>query len=136
MLNILNILTVDKAIKILRWSLAAIFIWFGLLKVLGYNPVYEIVYGTYPALTTPFGNFALGLIEALIGFGLLVNVFPKVVHVVLILHLMGTMLTFVTSPSLMFDPAFPILSLSGEFVFKNVTLAASGLVMLAHQRRK
>ena len=124
----------DFWIICLKWSLAVIFMWFGTLKVFGYNPVYEIVAGTFPLLATPTGNFFLGLFETTIGLFLVINIFSRTTHALLVLHLLGTFLTFVTNPSLMFDPVFPILSLSGEFVFKNATLAMSGLVILTHKR--
>jgi uncharacterized membrane protein YkgB len=35
--------TEDKFITILRISLALVFIWFGALNALGYNPVFDMV---------------------------------------------------------------------------------------------
>lgn len=118
----------------LRVSLGLIFFWFGALKVIGYNPVYEIVYSTFPLFATGIGNVVLGLIEAAIGIGLLWNAFRPLVHGALLLHLVGTFSTFFMAPSLMFDPYFPILTLSGEFVFKNITLAIAGLVVASRNR--
>lgn len=118
----------------LRLSLGLIFFWFGILKVFGYNPVYDLVYAVHPVLVTSAGNFVLGAVEALIGLLLLVNVLPRLTHVALVIHLIGTFLTFVTAPELMFSPHFPILTFAGEFVFKNLTLAMAGLVVLAHSR--
>lgn len=120
----------------LRLSLGLIFFWFGILKVFGYNPVYDLVYAVHPILVTATGNFLLGAVEALIGLLLLINVLPRVTHIVLVVHLLGTFLTFLTAPELMFDPHFPVLSLAGEFVFKNVTLAMAGLVVLAYSPGK
>ncbi|MEX2090738.1 MAG: hypothetical protein WD989_01225 [Candidatus Paceibacterota bacterium] len=125
----------DYLIKGLRISLGLIFVWFGTLKVAGYNPVFEIVNSTFPFFAAGAGNIILGLAETAIGVGLLFNVFSVFVHVILILHLLGTFTTFIFAPRLMFDPYFPILTFSGEFVFKNATLAMAGLVVLAHERR-
>lgn len=131
-----SILTPQRTIMALRWSLAVIYIWFGILKVLGYNPVYDIVNGTYPLLATEAGTIVLGLVEVLIGLGLATNVWPRVVSSILVIHMAGTFLTFLTTPALMFDPYFPILSFSGEFVVKNLVLTVAGLVILAHQWKK
>lgn len=131
-----NILTPERTIIALRWSLAIIYIWFGALKVLGYDPVYEIINGTYPWLATDIGMAILGWFEVLIGLGLLFNVWPQAVGTILVVHMAGTFLTFLTNPALMFDPYFPILSLSGEFVVKNLTLTMAGLVILANQWKK
>ncbi|MDP2630591.1 MAG: hypothetical protein Q8P56_04240 [Candidatus Uhrbacteria bacterium] len=116
----------------LRVSLGLVFFWFGALKVLGYNPVYDIVEASFAYFVTPTGNFILGFGEAMIGLGLLLNIFPRLMHIILLLHLGGTFVVFFTGPHLMFDPGFPILTLAGEFVFKNVVLATAGLVVLAH----
>mgnify|MGYP001606478885 CR=1 FL=1 len=119
----------------LRISLGLVFLWFGALKLFGYNPVYELVYASFPWFAHGLGNLILGAGEALIGLGLLTNVFPKFTHAVLLLHLAGTFTVFITGPELMFSPYFPVLTLSGEFVFKNVVLAMAGLVVLT-QRKK
>lgn len=126
----------DYLITGLRISLGVIFIWFGGLKVAGYNPVFELVNSTFPLFATENGNILLGLFEVAIGAGLLFNLFYIFVHVVLILHLLGTFMTFIYAPELMFNPGFPILTFAGEFVFKNATLAMAGLVVMAHERRK
>lgn len=126
----------DVLVAALRLSLGIIFIWFGGLKVVGYNPVYEIVQASFPIFATETGNIVLGALETAIGLGLLFSIFPLVTHVALLLHLAGTFMVFVLAPSLMFDPYFPILTLAGEFVFKNATLAMAGLVVLAHARRR
>jgi uncharacterized membrane protein YkgB len=72
--------------------------------------------------------------ETLIGIGLFVNRFSNLTHIVLVLHLLGTFYVFIAAPSLMFDPKFPILTLAGEFVFKNAVLATSGIVLLFHKK--
>lgn len=119
----------------LRLSLGIVFFWFGALKVAGHNPVYDLVRSVSPFLVTPAGNLLLGGLETLIGLGLLLNLFPTVIHMALVLHLAGTFLTFFTAPELMFDPQFPVLSLAGEFVVKNLTLGLAGLTVLAYHYR-
>jgi len=123
-------------IVLLRISLAVVFVWFGALKVAGYNPVYDIVAASFPMFVTPTGNVLLGAIETIIGIALLFNIAPWVTHIALIAHLAGTFSVFAFAPGLMFDPFFPILSLSGEFVFKNIVLAMAGLVVLTHAHGK
>ncbi|MBI4137352.1 DUF417 family protein [Candidatus Roizmanbacteria bacterium] len=123
-------------IFLLRISLGLVFFWFGALKVAGFNPVYDIVYSTFPMLASGTGNIVLGAVEAVIGILLLLNVFVALAHILLILHLSGTFLTFISAPELMFDPYFPVLTLAGEFVFKNAVLAFAGLVVFAHEERR
>ena len=125
----------DKLILALRISLGLVFFWFGILKVFGYNPVYELVYASFPWFAYGTGNLILGLGETLIGIGLLTNVFRKFTHTVLILHLAGTFTVFITGPEVVFDPYFPMLNLAGEFVFKNLVLAFAGLVVLTYSKK-
>lgn len=125
----------DKLIIALRISLGLVFFWFGALKFFGYNPVYEIVYASFPWFAYGTGNLILGIGETLIGLGLLTNIFVRMTHAFLILHLLGTFTVFITGPELMFSPYFPILTLAGEFVFKNIVLAVSGLVVLTHRKK-
>ena len=121
---------------LLRISLGLVFFWFGALKIAGYNPVYEIVQNSFPLFAQGIGNQILGAVEVIIGLGLLLNIFPALIHITLLLHLSGTFFVFISAPHLMFQPYFPILTLAGEFVFKNVVLATAGLVVLAHNAKK
>ena len=123
------------SIAAMRIALGIIFFWFGGLKLLGYNPVFEIVYASFPFLATGVGNLILGLFETLIGLGLIFNIFHKIIHPALIFHLLGTFAVFIIAPEIMFDPYFPFLNLNGEFVVKNLSLAIGGLIVLTSQRK-
>lgn len=126
----------NVAVTLLRWSLALIFIWFGLLKVAGYNPVFDLVYSVFPFMAAGTGLKLLGIFETLIGLGLFLNRWRLGIHIILLLHLAGTFLTFFTAPSVVFTPNFPILSLAGEFVIKNMALAIAGIVVLIHEAHR
>ncbi len=125
----------DTFIVALRWSLGIIFLWFGLLKAFGYNPVADIVEASFPFLAYGLGSTLLGIFEAMIGLGLITNLFPTIVHVILVLHLLGTFSVFFSAPELMFSPYFPVLTLAGEFVFKNITLVVAGLVVMSYNKK-
>ena len=127
--------TFERSIALLRIALGIIFFWFGALKLAGFNPVYDIVYASFPMLAAGVGNIFLGGLEAVIGFALICNVFPKTTHATLILHLLGTFSVLVTAPQLMFDPYFPMLTLAGEFVVKNLSLAMGGIVVILYHMR-
>lgn len=118
------------SIEGMRVALGIIFLWFGLLKFTGFNPVYEIVAASFAFLAKGPGNILLASLETLIGAGLVLNRFRRVVHSVLILHLLGTFTVFIRAPHIMFDPYFPILTLAGEFVVKNLALAFGGIIVL------
>ena len=125
----------NNLIVALRVSLGLIFLWFGALKVFGLSPVAEIVGTVSPYLAEGIGLITLGLVEVLVGLGLMFNWLPKTSQVALVLHLLGTFLVFIMGPEMMFDPHFPALTFAGEFVFKNIVLVISGLVVLCYKPR-
>ena len=125
----------EESVAFLRIALGVIFFWFGALKLSGVNPVYEIVRASFPFFADGVGNLILGGLETIIGIALIFNVLPKTTHAILILHLIGTFTVFITAPEIMFNPGFPFLTLAGEFVVKNLSLAMSGLVVILYHAR-
>lgn len=127
----------EVLITSLRLILAVIFIWFGALKILGYNPVFELIHNSaVPALAYGNGLIILGVAETLIGLMLLINRAVLFTHIVLVLHLLGTFSTFVFGWGIIFDPYFPILSLDGEFVIKNIVLVVASLLVLVQEAKR
>ncbi len=127
--------TFERSIALLRIAIGIVFFWFGALKLAGFNPVYDIVYASFPFLADGIGNLFLGGLETVIGLAVICNIFPRVTHAILILHLMGTFSVLVTAPTLTFDPHFPMLTLAGEFVIKNLVLAMGGIVVILYHMR-
>jgi len=125
----------ERSIALLRIAIGIIFFWFGALKLAGFNPVYDIVYASFPFLADGVGNMLLGGLETAIGLALISNKFPKTTHAILIMHLLGTFSVFITAPEIMFNPGFPFLTLVGEFVVKNLSLAMSGIVVILYHMR-
>lgn len=126
----------NSLVVLLRLAIAIIFIWFGLLKVWGFNPVFDLVNSVMPLLAAGPGLIFLGWFETAIGVGLIVNRFRRIVHGLLLMHLLGTFLTFVTAPEIVYTSGFPILSLAGEFVVKNMALVIAGVVVLLHESHR
>jgi len=117
-------------VRLLRIALAIVFIWFGLLKVLGRSPVVDLVaqtvYWVPPAFFVPF----LGFWEVLVGLGLLCGVALRLVLLLFWLQLAGTFLVLVARPDIAFQSGNPfLLTTVGEFVIKNLVLIAGGLVV-------
>lgn len=128
-------ISLERSVFLLRIALGVTFIWFGALKLSGSNPVFDIVYASYPMLAEGIGNTILGIFEVVIGLGLMFEFFPVLTHIALAGHLLGTMLVFVLGPEVVFDPHFPFLTLAGEFVFKNVVLLMAGFVILKYNEQ-
>jgi uncharacterized membrane protein YkgB len=113
-----------------RLSLATVFFWFGILKVANVSPVASLLRASIPFMAErPFFEI-LGVAEMIIGVGLLVNRLANQATALMILHLLGTLSLFVIAPRLIFAPTFPVLTLDGEFVLKNVVLITSALVIM------
>ena len=123
--------------SLLRWSIGIVFVWFGILKLLEFNPVFDLVFNSImPSLAYGIGLSILGWAEVFIGLMLISNRFLFFTHIILLGHLLGTFSTFIFGWDVIFEPYFPVLSLDGEFVVKNIVLAISGLVVLIHELRK
>ena len=119
------------AIWLLRISLAGVFIWFGMLKVAGSSPVVELLRSSFGFLASaPFLQL-LGAGEVLIGLGLLVPRFSRAAAAMMVIHLICTLSLVFISPSLVFAPSFPVLTMQGEFLAKNLVLISAGLALVA-----
>src|SRR2546426_6985260 len=122
--------------RMLGWSLGIVYLWFGALKLAHLSPVLQLIRHTSPLLATaPFYN-ALALSELAIGLMLLAGVWRRWTAASAVLHLMGTFSVVFSSPQTAFRPSFPILTMEGEFVVKNLVLlaAAATLWLLAGER--
>jgi uncharacterized membrane protein YphA (DoxX/SURF4 family) len=116
----------------LRVSLGVVFVWFGVLKVVGDSPVAELVHATVPWADRSLLVPALGWVEIVLGLALLVGRPIRLALVAVAAHLTGTFLVFVQAPSLvMTEGNLLLLNGNGEFVLKNVVLVCAALVLLA-----
>ncbi len=122
----------NLSIDVLRISLGIIFLWFGLLKFSSHSPALEIIKASFSFFGNGAGRYLLAGFETVIGAGLILNIFPRIICTLLVVHLVATFGVFILAPQMMFDPYFPFLTLEGEFVFKNLALVAGGLVALEH----
>ena len=120
---------------LLRLSLAIVFFWFGVLKLIEMSPVVELLRSSFPVLARSPYLELLGLAEIIIAAGLLVDRLSKPAAALMILHLLGTLSVVWVSPALVFAPAFPVLTMAGEFLAKNVVFIMAGLVVLSSRER-
>lgn len=115
--------------RLLRLSLGFVFVWFGLLKLLGVSPAVEIVertvYWLPPRLFIPF----LGGWEAAIGLMLWVRPLLRVAIGLLLLQMAGTFLPLLLLPDVCFT-RFPwVPSLEGQYIVKNLILISAAIVI-------
>ena len=114
---------------LMRYSIALIFIWFGLLKPLGMSPEAELikrtVYWVSPQIFLP----VLGWWEVTIGLCLLYRPLIRVALLLLLLQLPGTMLPLILLPEICFTlPPFG-LSLEGQYIVKNIFLVSAAFMI-------
>jgi uncharacterized membrane protein YphA (DoxX/SURF4 family) len=122
---------IDRAAPVaMRLSLTLVFLWFGILKILGDSPVANLVSATLPWADPHFVVPVLGGVEAVIGMALLLGRAQRAVLLILSAHLAGTFLTFVMAPSLTMRHGNPLLlTADGEFVIKNLVLISAALLL-------
>lgn len=114
---------------LMRFSIAFIFIWFGVLKPLGMSPEAELikrtVYWVSPHIFLP----VLGWWEVTIGLCLLYRPLIRVALLLLLLQLPGTMLPLILLPEICFThPPFG-LSLEGQYIVKNIFLVSAAFMI-------
>ena len=117
-------------ILLLRYSLAMVFIWFGLLKPLGISPAQELVENTVYWFDdkATFVNF-LGWWEVVIGFTMCFRPLIRISIFLLFLQIPGTFLPLVLLPEVCFTD-FPYgLTLEGQYIVKNLIIISSALVI-------
>ena len=117
-------------LNLLRLSLATIFIWFGLLKILNESPVTSLATNLFPGISTETFVFVLGIVEIGIGTALVLKTLLRIVIAILVIHLASTFSLLIILQETMINDSNPfLLTLEGEFIIKNLVLIAGSLVV-------
>ncbi|MFE5713073.1 DoxX family protein [Streptomyces sp. NPDC056501] len=123
-------------LTLLRAGLGGVFVWFGVLKVIGYSPAAALVVAVLPFPAGEWFVPALGWGEVALGLWLVSGRARAMALPVLVAHLCGTFAVLVLTPGVAFAHANPLLlTLVGEFVVKNVVLLAGAVVVTTRPRR-
>jgi hypothetical protein len=67
-----------------------------------------------------------------VGICLLMKILLKQAEILILIHLFGTLLLLITDPAMAFSK-FPILTLEGEFLLKNLVLGVGVLYLISRQ---
>ena len=122
---------------LLRVALGVVFLWFGALKVADASPAAQLVAETLPLLPARLAVLLMGLIEMAVGIGLLVGKALRLTLFIFFAQMVGTLLTFVVHPGASFEDGNPLrLSMTGEFVLKNLVLITAGLAIVGTVQAK
>ncbi len=119
----------EHGVRILRYSLAGILFWFGLLKPLSVSPAEPIVRQAiffFPHdIFFPF----LGWWEAVIGVGMLFDRTLRISVFMLVVQMLGTMIPLLVTPAMTFAMLPVVPTEIGVFIIKNWVLLTGGLVV-------
>lgn len=126
-----------RGILLLRTALAIVFIWFGVLKVIGRSPVADLVAQTVWWVPSDFFVPFLGVWETAVGVGLLFGLALCIALFLFWLQMASTFSVLVLRPGIAFQGGNPLLlTTEGEFAVKNLVLIAGGLVVGSTVRRR
>lgn len=136
-LDRLSGIAANIGMTVLRIVLAFVYLWFGVLKVIGHSDVFGLVQATVPWFDAHWFVPTLGVIEILLGIGLFLGRARRLVLIGIMGHLIGTFLTFIDAPSwMMHNGNLLLLNMNGEFVLKNLVLITGAFVLLGATKSK
>ncbi|MBI2452451.1 hypothetical protein HYV50_05255 [Candidatus Pacearchaeota archaeon] len=119
----------------LKYSLALVFIWFGILKSFNLSPANELVANTVywfdPNWFVPF----LGWWEVLIGVCLLYHPLTRIGLALMAVQMAGTFLPLIILPEVAFSKPF-VPTLEGQYIIKNLVLIGAAMIIGSHLRDK
>lgn len=114
---------------VLRVAVAVVFIWFGLLKVLGVSPAGELVAATVYIVSPEVFVPILGIWEVLIGLCLLYRPLIRLGILLLFFQLPGTFLPIILLPGVVFTAVPYGLTVEGQYIVKNLVIIGAALVI-------
>lgn len=120
----------------LRLSIGIIFIWFGILKCLKESPAQDLVMHALPWSANLLWVFWIGIWEVLIGLCFIIKKTLKFGLVLFFLHIPGTFLPLIFAPEHCFISAPFLLTLEGQYIFKNLITIASAFVLVGSLEKK
>jgi uncharacterized membrane protein YkgB len=116
--------------NLLRWSLAIVFIWFGILKPFGHSEANDLIAATvYWAFDPPTFIVILGWWEVLIGVCLLWRPLIRAALLLLTLQMGGTFLPLVLVPEATWSHIPWAPTLVGQYIIKNLVIIAAAIVV-------
>jgi uncharacterized membrane protein YkgB len=117
----------------LRYSLALILLWIGALKFIDPSPVRMLLSASLPFLAFNAFVSVLGALEITAAILLFLGVWVRYVALLCLILFAGTLTIFVIAPGV---TGFPVLTLAGQFLLKDVVLAAAAVSVAATDAAK
>ena len=124
------------AFPVPRYSLATIFIWFGLLKIIGVSPAQQLVANTVYWVDPSWFVPTLGWWELIIGLLFLYKPLIRGAIFLLLPQMLGTFLPLLLLPAVTFTTIPYGLTLEGQYIIKNLILISAAIAVGSHVRDK
>lgn len=137
-----NTRTTYSSMKLLRITVGIVYLWFGALKFFaGLSPAEQLAMQTIHKLT--FGLiddrvnlFLLASWECAVGILLIAGKYVKTALSLLFLHMVCTFTPFIFFPGETFRHMPYGLTLTGQYIMKNIVFIAAGLVLWKAEHEK
>jgi len=111
----------------MRLAIFVVYVWFGLLKVLGMTPADELVDAlltrTFPFVPEASFLIFLGIVEIFIGTLFFFPKFTRMAVLLLVIHMITTLLPLMLLPELTWA-GFLQPTLVGQYILKNIVILA------------
>ncbi|WP_216823367.1 hypothetical protein [Niastella vici] len=132
----------SRSLSLLRISIGIIYFWFGMLKFFhGYSPAEDLAIKTITKLT--FGIFnevieirLLAAWETVVGLALMLGKWVKPMLVLLFVHITCTFAPLFLFPGDTFQHIPYGLSLTGQYIIKNLVIAGAALVIWYREKER
>ena len=122
---------------LLRWSLAVVFIWFGILKPFGYSEANKLIAETvYWAVDPAWFIVVLGWWEVAIGVCMLFRPLIRLAILLLALQMGGTFMPLVLVPDATWNAAPWWPTIEGQYIIKNLVIIAAAIAVGGTVRRR
>jgi uncharacterized membrane protein YkgB len=112
----------------LRISLGLVLLWIGSLHLYNPQPIVALLSMSLPFLAFSAFVYVLGALEVIAGVLLIAGLWVRYVGLLTLVLFAGTLTIFVIAPAV---TGFPLLTLAGQFLLKDVVLASAAITVVA-----
>jgi len=125
-------LTQKVSYPLMRIAMGIVLLWIGALKFVDPSPVVGLLGASLPFLASSGIVYVLGGVEIALAVLLFAGIGVRYVGLALLGLFAGTLLILAITPKVVYgDPGFPVLSLAGEFLLKDLVLFAASVSLTA-----
>lgn len=125
-------LTQKVSYPLMRIAMGIVLLWIGALKFVDPSPVVGLLGASLPFLASSGIVYVLGGVEIALAVLLFAGIGVRYVGLALLGLFAGTLLILAITPRVVYgDAGFPVLSLAGEFLLKDLVLFAASVSLTA-----